>query len=60
MKHLEALLNEEDIKILCLQETWLTEEILEAETHIEGYTNYRQDRGGERQGGGHLHMSAQH
>ena len=25
---------------------------LEAETHIEGYVNYRQDRGGERKGGG--------
>ena len=52
INHLEALLREEDIKVLCLQETWLDDEILEAETHIEGYINYRQDRGGDRKGGG--------
>ena len=52
MKHIDALLRAEDIKIICLQETWLTEEILEAETHIKGYVNYRQYRGGERKGGG--------
>ena len=52
IKHLEAMLRDEDIKILGLQETWLNDEILEAETHIDGYVNYRQDRGGVRKGGG--------
>ena len=37
---------------MCLQETWLKDKILEAEVHIEGYRNYKQDRGGERKGGG--------
>ena len=40
------------MRILCLQETWFNDEILEAETHIDGYINYRQDRGGDRKGGG--------
>ena len=52
VKHLEALMRDEDIKVLGLQETWLNDEILETETHIEGYVNYRQDRGGDRKGGG--------
>ena len=52
VKHLEALMRDKDIKVICLQETWLNDEILETETHIEGYVNYRQDRGGDRKGGG--------
>ena len=34
IKHLEALMRDEDIKVICLQETWLNDEILETETHI--------------------------
>ena len=30
----------------------MNDEILETETHIEGYVNDRQDRGGDRKGGG--------
>ena len=52
VKHLEALLREEKINILCLQETWLRDDILEAEVHIDEFRTYRQDRGGRRKGGG--------
>ena len=52
VKHLEALLREEKISILCLQESWLKDDILEAEVHIDEYRTYRQDRGGRRKGGG--------
>ena len=46
------LCNQNEHMILGLQETWLNDEILESETHIDGYVNYRQDRGGDRKGGG--------
>ena len=52
VKHLEALLREEKISVLCLQESWLKDDILEAEVHIDEYRTYRQDRGGRRKGGG--------
>merc|ERR1711867_277228 len=47
-----ALLREENIKILCIQETWMKDEILDAEIHIDEFRTYRQDRGGTRKGGG--------
>ena len=37
VKHLEALLREEKINILCLQETWLRDDILKAEVHIDEF-----------------------
>ena len=52
VKQLEALLREEKINILCIQETWMKDEILEAEIHIDEFRTYRQDRGGRRKGGG--------
>merc|ERR1711895_59224 len=52
VKQLEALLREENIKILCIQETWMKDEILDAEIHIDEFRTYRQDRGGTRKGGG--------
>ena len=54
VKQIEALLREENIKILCLQETWMNEEILDTEIHIDEFRIYRQDRGGIRKGGGVL------
>merc|ERR1712215_438069 len=48
VKQLEALLREENIKILCIRETWMKDEILDAEIHIYEFRTYRQDRGGTR------------
>merc|ERR1711989_235461 len=52
VRQLEALLREENIKIFCIQETWMREEILNTEIHIDEFRTYRQDRGGTRKGGG--------
>ena len=52
LQHLQALVEEEGIQVLCLQETGLPDDIMKVETQISGYNNYRQDRGGGRKGGG--------
>merc|ERR1712240_185323 len=52
VNQIEALIREEKIKIFCLQESWMKEEILDAEIHIGEFRTYKQDRGGTRKGGG--------
>ena len=46
------LLHSEGLEILCISETWLTEEILDAVLLVPGYTLFRCDRPGGRRGGG--------
>ena len=41
---LEIYINEEDLDIVGVTETWLTEEILTSEFSFEGYTLLRKDR----------------
>merc|ERR1712175_13728 len=51
VNQLEAIIREENINIFCIQETWMKEDILDAEIHIDEFRTYRQDRGGTRKGG---------
>ena len=46
------LLHSESLEILCISETWLTEDILDAVLLVPGYKLYRCDRPGGRRGGG--------
>ena len=41
---LEIYVKEEELDIIGISETWLTEEILTSEISLEGYTLYRKDR----------------
>merc|ERR1712177_2380 len=52
VNQLEAIIREENINIFCIQETWMKEDILDTEIHIDEFRTYRQDRGGTRKGGG--------
>ena len=52
VNQLEAIIREENINIFCIQETWMKEDILDTEIHINQFRTYRQDRGGTRKGGG--------
>ena len=42
--HVNILLNDNDIDVLCLNETWLNNEISDSEVNIDGYSTYRLDR----------------
>ena len=46
------LLHSERLEILCISETWLSDDTLDAVLLVPGYTLYRRDRPGGRRGGG--------
>ena len=50
MESLQLLVEAEDLDVICVVETWLSAEILDAEISIQGYQCYRHDRN--RHGGG--------
>lgn len=45
-------INQEEIDVFCLTETWLTDGVDSDSLHIPGYKFYRADRRGNRRGGG--------
>ena len=45
----ELLMNNKEIDILCISETWLTSEILDSYIDIQGFNVFRNDKG---RGGG--------
>ena len=47
---LQLLVKAEDLDVICVVETWLSAEILDAEITIQGYQCFRHDRN--RHGGG--------
>lgn len=50
IESLQLLVEAEDLDVICVVETWLSAEILDAEISIQGYQCFRRDRN--RHGGG--------